>query len=107
MQVAEAFLPVAAPCSVEAIRANHYYRTEEEYVFAIADALHEEYQAIVDAGFLLQVDDAFMPARYAYMLHHASMAEYRKYVKLPIEAVNHALRGIPEDRVRYHICWGS
>jgi 5-methyltetrahydropteroyltriglutamate--homocysteine methyltransferase len=107
VQVAEAFLPVAAPCSVEATRANNYYPTEAEYLFAIAEALKEEYHAIVNAGFLLQVDDAWMPARYAHMLPQASMADYRKYVHLTIEALNHALEGIPEDRVRYHICWGS
>ena len=98
---------MAAPCSVEASRANNYYRTEEEYLFAIADALKEEYRAIVAAGLLLQVDDAWLPAQYARMLPQASMADYRRYVHLTIEALNHALEGIPEDRVRYHICWGS
>ena len=77
VQVAEAFLPVAAPCSVEASRANNYYRTDEEYLCAIADALKEEYHAIVDAGFLLQVDDAWMPAQYARMRPQASMVDYR------------------------------
>jgi 5-methyltetrahydropteroyltriglutamate--homocysteine methyltransferase len=107
VQVTEAFLPVAAPCSVEATRANNYYPSEEAYLFAIAEALKEEYHAIVDAGFLLQIDDAWMPARYAHMRPQASLAEYRKYVQLTIEALNHALAGIPEERVRYHICWGS
>jgi 5-methyltetrahydropteroyltriglutamate--homocysteine methyltransferase len=107
VQVEEAFMPVAAPCSVEANRVNNYYRTEEEYLFAIADALKEEYRAIVDAGFLLQVDDAWMPMQYARTLPQASMADYRRYVHMAIEALNHALEGIPEERVRYHICWGS
>jgi 5-methyltetrahydropteroyltriglutamate--homocysteine methyltransferase len=107
VQVEEACLPVAAPCSVEASRANNYYPTEEAYLFAIADALKEEYHAIVDAGFLLQVDDAWMPAQYARMQPQASMADYRKYVSMTIEALNYALEGIPEERVRYHICWGS
>jgi 5-methyltetrahydropteroyltriglutamate--homocysteine methyltransferase len=105
--VEEAFLPVAAPCSVEATRANNYYAREEDYLFALADALHEEYRAIIDAGFLLQVDDAFMPAVYPRMMQTKTLREYRDYVNLTIDALNHALEGIPEDRVRYHICWGS
>jgi 5-methyltetrahydropteroyltriglutamate--homocysteine methyltransferase len=103
----EGFLPVAAPASVTASRRNNYYKTEEEYVFAVAEALSEEYHAIVDAGLLLQVDDAFLPAQYARMPTGTSMDEYRKFATMTIEALNHALRGIPEDRVRYHICWGS
>ena len=105
--VEEAFLPVAAPCSVEATRANSYYEREADYLFALADALHEEYRAIVDAGLLLQIDDAFMPAVYPRMLQSGTEAQYRDYVNLTIDALNHALEGIPEERVRYHICWGS
>jgi 5-methyltetrahydropteroyltriglutamate--homocysteine methyltransferase len=100
-------MPVAAPCSVEASRANSYYDTQEQYLYAIADALKVEYHAIVDAGFVLQIDDAFMPAQYARMLPASTIDEYRRYVNLTIDALNHALQGIPEDRVRYHICWGS
>ncbi|HEX5369852.1 MAG TPA: cobalamin-independent methionine synthase II family protein [Dehalococcoidia bacterium] len=105
--VEEAFLPVAAPCSVEATRANSYYDREEDYLFALAGALHEEYRAIVDAGLLLQIDDAFMPAVHPRMLQNGTEQQYRDYVNLTIDALNHALEGIPEDRVRYHICWGS
>ena len=107
VQVEEAFIPVAAPCSVEASRANSYYDTQEQYLYAIADALKVEYHAIVDAGFVLQIDDAFMPAQYARMLPASTIDEYRRYVNLTVDALNHALQGIPEDRVRYHICWGS
>jgi 5-methyltetrahydropteroyltriglutamate--homocysteine methyltransferase len=107
VQVEDAFMPVAAPCSVEATRANNYYKSEEEYVFAIADALRQEYRAIVDAGFLLQIDDALMPMQYSRMLPGSTMEDYRRYVTMTIDALNHALAGIPEDRVRYHICWGS
>jgi 5-methyltetrahydropteroyltriglutamate--homocysteine methyltransferase len=96
-----------APASVEANRRNAYYRNDEEFLFAVADAMHEEYQAIVDAGLLLQVDDAWLPMRYAQAMPNADAAEYQKWASLRIEATNHALRGIPEDRVRYHICWGS
>ena len=107
-QVTEAFLPLAAPGSVEASVPNQHYPSDEAYVYALADALREEYRAVVDAGFVLQVDDAFIPYNYDRLLvQGASMAEYRKHCELRIEAVNYALRGIPEDRVRYHICWGS
>jgi 5-methyltetrahydropteroyltriglutamate--homocysteine methyltransferase len=107
VDVAEAFLPVAAPASVEANRRNAYYQSEEEFLFAVADALHEEYQAIVDAGLLLQIDDAWLPMRYAAAMPNPDVAAYHRWAGLRVDATNHALRGIPEDRVRYHICWGS
>jgi 5-methyltetrahydropteroyltriglutamate--homocysteine methyltransferase len=101
-RVAEAFLPLAAPGSVEASVPNQHYPSGEAYVYALADALREEYRAVVDAGFVLQVDDAFIPYNYDRLLAQgASLAEYRKHCALRIEAVNYALRGIPEDRVRY------
>ncbi len=107
VQVEEAFMPVVAPCSVESGRANAYYSSDEEYLYAIADALKEEYQTIVDAGFVLQVDDALLPMYWARMPPGTPMEEYRKYIQIRIEALNHALAGIPEEKVRYHICWGS
>jgi len=103
--VKEAFLPVAAPCSIAPSYANAYYKSEEEFLFALADAQHEEYKIIVDAGLLVQVDDAILAN-----LHDAvvdSGRDYPRWVQMNIEALNHALRGIPEDRVRYHLCWGS
>ncbi|HLZ72026.1 MAG TPA: cobalamin-independent methionine synthase II family protein [Dehalococcoidia bacterium] len=103
----DAFLPVSAPGSAEATRLNQYYPSEEAYLYALADALKEEYRAIVDAGLLVQVDDAFLPALYDRLLLSGSLEDYRKFSHLRVEAVNHALKGIPEDRVRYHICWGS
>ncbi len=105
--VEEGFLPVAAPGSVEASHPNEYYASDEEYLYAIADALHEEYRAIIDAGLLLQVDDAFLPYVYDWMVDRVSMDEYLAYCEQRVEALNYALRGIPEERVRYHICWGS
>jgi 5-methyltetrahydropteroyltriglutamate--homocysteine methyltransferase len=107
VDVVDAFLPVVAPASAYWLD-NDYYKDEEEFVFALADALHEEYKTIVDSGFLLQVDDAVL-------VHEAdsvqslggSWEDYRKWAELRIEATNHALRGLPEDRVRYHVCWGS
>ncbi len=107
VQVEEAFLPVSAPGSAEATRLNHFYPSEEAYLYALADALKTEYHAIVDAGLLVQVDDAFLPALYDRLLLSGTLEDYRKFSHLRIEAVNHALHGIPEDRVRYHICWGS
>jgi len=105
--VEEGFLPVVAPGSLEATHPNEYYPNDEAYLYAIADAMREEYQAIVDAGLLLQVDDAFMPTLYDWMLPEKSLPEYLKFTELRVEALNYALRGIPEDRIRYHICWGS
>ena len=104
----DAFLPLAAPASVEASVPNEYYASDEEYVYALADALREEYLQVVEAGLILQVDDAFIPYNYdRMMLQGVSMEQYRKHCEMRIDAVNHALRGIPEDRIRYHICWGS
>ncbi len=103
----EAFMPVVAPASVTPERKDEHYQSEEEYVFALADALREEYTAIVDAGFMLQVDDAHLPLMYDQMVPPASHEDYLKWAGLRIEALNHALEGIPEKRTRYHICWGS
>lgn len=108
VSVTEAFLPLAAPASVEATIPNSYYASDEEYLQALADALREEYLAVVDAGLILQIDDAFIPFNYDLMLGRGgSMEDYLRHCELRIEAANEALRGIPEDRVRYHICWGS
>ena len=106
--VEEAFLPLAAPASVEASVPNEYYKSDEEYVYALADALREEYLQVVEAGLILQVDDAFIPYNYdRMMLQGVSMEDYRKHCEMRIDAVNYALRGIPADSIRYHICWGS
>jgi 5-methyltetrahydropteroyltriglutamate--homocysteine methyltransferase len=102
-----AFIPAAAPGTIELQRKNEYYSTEEEYLFAIADAMHEEYKAIVDAGFILQLDDPRVVTQYGMPDPAPSIEEYRKFASLRVEAINHALKGIPEDRVRYHLCWGS
>jgi 5-methyltetrahydropteroyltriglutamate--homocysteine methyltransferase len=97
----EAFLPAVAPSGVG---SNRYYRTEEEYLLAVADALHEEYRAIVDAGLLLQVDDPFLTDVYGDPTLTAE--EKRRKADRYAEAINHALRGIPADRVRFHTCYG-
>jgi 5-methyltetrahydropteroyltriglutamate--homocysteine methyltransferase len=103
----EAFIPAVAPGTIELQRRNTYYPTDEAYLFAIADAMREEYQAIVDAGFLLQIDDPRVVTQYGMPDPAPSMAAYRKFAELRVEALNHALAGIPSDRVRYHLCWGS
>jgi 5-methyltetrahydropteroyltriglutamate--homocysteine methyltransferase len=103
----EGFLPVVAPGSAEPGLVDKHYSNAEERVQALADALKQEYHAIIDAGLLLQVDDAFLPALYDRMQPDMSIEEYRRFCELRIDALNYALEGIPEDRVRYHICWGS
>src|SRR6202166_850363 len=107
VKVEEAFLPVAAPSSAIPDRKNEYYRNEEELVIALAEALRTEYRAIVDAGFLLQVDDARAAVTYDRMVPPASFDDYYRWVGRHVDVLNHALEGIPEDRVRYHVCWGS
>jgi 5-methyltetrahydropteroyltriglutamate--homocysteine methyltransferase len=107
VEVTDAFLPVVAPASAYWLQ-NDYYSSEEEFVYALADALHEEYRGIVDAGLFLQVDDAVLAHEYDSVLSlGGSVEDYRRWATLRVEALNHALRGLPEDRVRYHICWGS
>jgi 5-methyltetrahydropteroyltriglutamate--homocysteine methyltransferase len=105
--VDEAFLPVAAPSSAIPDRRNEHYRTDDDLVVALAEALRTEYRAIVDAGFLLQVDDARAAVTYDRMVPPASLEDYRRWLARHVEILNHALEGIPEDRIRYHVCWGS
>jgi 5-methyltetrahydropteroyltriglutamate--homocysteine methyltransferase len=101
----EAFLPAISPTSVEDWQRNRYYRTNEEYLYAIADAMHEEYRAIVDSGLLLQIDDPHIATYYA--LHpDLGLKEIRRWAEERIAALNHALRGIPRERVRWHTCYG-
>ncbi len=102
-----AFLPVVAPASALPGAKIEHYKDEESYLFALADALHQEYKAIVEAGLYVQIDDAFLPYMYERMVPPMSKAEYRHWAELRIDALNRALTGIPEDRSRYHICWGS
>jgi len=104
--VAEAFFTTVAPASTAYNGVNEYYATEEEYVFAIAEALREEYRAVHQAGFLVQVDDALLANMYDHLVQEGPES-YRRWAQLRVDALNHALEGIPEDRVRYHICFGS
>lgn len=104
---ADAFLTSTAPGSLEVYRRNEYYRTEEEFVFAIAEAMRVEYEAIAASGIALQVDDAWLPALWDRIGLQMGLEAFLKRSRLRIEALNHALRNIPEDKVRYHLCWGS
>ncbi|HTC33602.1 MAG TPA: cobalamin-independent methionine synthase II family protein [Bryobacteraceae bacterium] len=106
VKVEEAFFTAVAPASTAYDGVNEYYPNEHDYVYAIADALREEYRAIHDAGLLLQVDDAVLANMYDHLVQQ-SPEKYREWANLRIEALNHALAGIPEDRIRYHVCFGS
>jgi len=103
----DAFLTSTAPLSLLQGRRNDFYRTEEEFITALADAIRVEYRMIIDAGLLLQVDDAWLAALWDRIGHRMGLEQYRRYCAPRIEALNYALEGIPADRVRYHLCWGS
>ena len=107
VNVTEAFMPVAAPITVETDRVNEYYPNQEAYLYAIAEALKQEYKAIVDAGLLVQLDDPWITARWDQLLPNIDLKEFQKFCETRIEATNYALADIPRDRIRYHICWGS
>jgi len=105
--VAEAFMPVVAPASVVPERRNEFYKSEDAFVADLADAMRVEYKMIVEAGFILQIDDARTAVMYDRLVPPGSMADYRKWVAMHAEALNHALADLPEERIRYHVCWGS
>jgi 5-methyltetrahydropteroyltriglutamate--homocysteine methyltransferase len=102
--VADVFIPAIAPSNIEGRWPNRHYKTDEDYLFAIADAMREEYRAIVDAGFLVQIDDPRL-VTYYIMQPGASIADCRRWAELRVEALNHALRDIPRERVRFHTCY--
>jgi 5-methyltetrahydropteroyltriglutamate--homocysteine methyltransferase len=105
--VAGAFLPVVAPASLLPELKDEHYGDTEKLVFAVAEALGEEYRAIADAGLIVQIDDAWLPAMYDRMVPPATPAEYRSWAEMCVAALNRGLRGVPESSSRYHICWGS
>ena len=106
-QVEEAFLPVAAPASVIPDRRNEFYKSEEELIRAIGAAMRTEYRMIIDAGFVLQLDDARAAVTYDRMVPPKSFEEYRKWLALQVDVLNEAIAGLPLERIRYHVCWGS
>jgi 5-methyltetrahydropteroyltriglutamate--homocysteine methyltransferase len=103
----DAFLTSTAPASLEPYRENEFYKSEEEFIFAIAEAMRTEYEAIASAGFILQVDDAWLPAMWDRIGIAMGLDAFRRRCMVRVEALNHALRNISEDRIRYHLCWGS
>jgi 5-methyltetrahydropteroyltriglutamate--homocysteine methyltransferase len=106
-RVEDAFMTAVSPATLQ-ILPNAYYKSAEDYTIALAEAIREEYKAIVDAGFILQIDDPALVDIYDWWFSmNDDVAGYRKWAAFQVEAVNHALQGIPEDRVRFHICWGS
>jgi 5-methyltetrahydropteroyltriglutamate--homocysteine methyltransferase len=106
-QGTEAFLTSVAPASLEPYRENQFYESQEALLYALAEAMRVEYEAIVEAGFILQVDDAWLPALWDRIGLEMGLEGFLKYCTLRVEVLNHALRNCPEDRVRYHLCWGS
>jgi len=103
----ETFITAVSPATLQ-ILPNECYKSQQDYTWALAEAIGEEYRAIVDAGFILQIDDPALVDIWDWWFSLKSdMAGYRKWAEFQVEAVNHALQGIPEDRVRFHICWGS
>jgi 5-methyltetrahydropteroyltriglutamate--homocysteine methyltransferase len=106
-KVVEGFLPVAAPSSVIPDRKNEFYKSPEDLQVAIAEAMRDEYKQIVDAGLLVQLDDARAAVTYDRMVPPKSFKEYLVWLQTQVDLINHALEGIPEDKVRYHVCWGS
>ena len=107
VRVEGAFLPVVAPFSAFPTLKNEYYSSERDLLMALADAMREEYRAIIDAGLILQIDDAFLPFMYERLVPPMTLGQYRTWAEMRVDALNHALEGIPEQRTRYHICWGS
>jgi 5-methyltetrahydropteroyltriglutamate--homocysteine methyltransferase len=105
--VEEAFLPVAAPSSVIPDRKNEHYASDDDLQQAIGDAMHTEYKTIIDAGFLVQLDDARAAVSFDRMVPPRTLPEYRTWLAKQIEITNHAIKGLPRERIRYHVCWGS
>jgi 5-methyltetrahydropteroyltriglutamate--homocysteine methyltransferase len=103
----DAFICVLAPGWLDHFVFNEHYKTDEEFAFALADALRPEYRAVVEAGFVLQLDDPGIVTSWDMLKPEPSLADYRRYASIRVEALNHALHGLPDDRVRYHFCWGS
>jgi 5-methyltetrahydropteroyltriglutamate--homocysteine methyltransferase len=103
----QGFLPVAAPASVVPDRINEHYKSDEDLLVAIAEAMRTEYRAIVDAGLFVQLDDARLAVTYDRMVPPKTFDEYHRWVGRQVELINHSLEGIPQERVRYHVCWGS
>ena len=106
-KVEEVFMPVTAPGMFVTRNNNEYYKTEDEYYQAVADVFRQEYLEIVRAGFILQVDDVSLPGRHRLLAQQGDSKGFERWAARAVEALNHALRDIPEDKVRYHMCWSA
>ncbi len=104
--LSEGFMSSVAPGSASRI-GNEYYKTDEELLYACADAMREEYRAIVDAGLILQLDDPAIAENWDMVKPAPSVADYARFSMVRVAALNHAIRGLPADRIRFHLCWGS
>jgi 5-methyltetrahydropteroyltriglutamate--homocysteine methyltransferase len=102
----EGFITAVSPGSASRI-GNEYYKTEEEFIYACADAMREEYKAIVDAGLILQIDDPSIAENFDQIVPEPAIEDYRTFTQIRVEALNYALRDLPADRIRFHLCWGS
>src|SRR5690606_27351735 len=104
--VENGFMTSLSPGSASRI-GNEHYATEEEFIWACADAMREEYQAIIDAGLILQIDDPSIAENWDQINPEPTVEDYLAFTRIRVEALNHALRGLPQDRIRFHLCWGS
>lgn len=104
--LADGFMTAIGPGSASRL-GNAYYKTDEEFMFACADALRDEYRAIVDAGLILQIDDPAIADNWDAIVPEPTLQQYKAFTKVRVDALNHALRGLPQDRIRFHLCWGS
>jgi 5-methyltetrahydropteroyltriglutamate--homocysteine methyltransferase len=106
MGVEEGFMSSVSPGSASRI-GNQHYKSEEALIYACADAMREEYRAIVDSGLILQLDDPAIAENWDMVNPEPTVEDYRKFAMIRVEALNYAIRGLPQDRVRFHLCWGS
>ena len=104
--IEEGFMTSVAPASASRLR-NVHYKTDEEFMYAVGEAMREEYKAIVDAGLILQLDDPAIAENWDMINPEPSVEDYNKFSMVRIDALNHAIRGLPQDRIRFHLCWGS
>jgi 5-methyltetrahydropteroyltriglutamate--homocysteine methyltransferase len=104
--VEQGFITALSPGSASRI-GNEFYATEEEFIWAMADALREEYRAVIDAGLILQIDDPSIAENWDQINPAPSVEDYLAFTRIRVEALNHALRGLPEEQIRFHLCWGS
>jgi 5-methyltetrahydropteroyltriglutamate--homocysteine methyltransferase len=107
VQPTEAFIPAVSPGTLAQNVANEYYKDEEEFLYAVAGVMKEEYQAIVQASFLLQIDSPDLAMGKNVQFADKTLQEFRRIISLRVEALNHALAGISPEHVRHHICWGN